>query len=60
MKAGKKKAGKIIFFSFSATGSLLDVEKSNKVNVLCVVLKGEFLILHVLDRTAAPSSHKGK
>lgn len=49
------------FFSpFSATGSLLDVEKSNKVNAPCVVLEGAFLILHVLDLTAAPSSHKGK
>lgn len=49
-----------IFFPFSATGSLLDAEKSSKVNVLCVVLKGAFLILHVLDQTPAPSSHKGK
>lgn len=59
MKAGKRKAGEF-FFSFSATGSLLNVEKSNKVNVVCVVLKGEFLILRALDLTAAPSSHKDK
>lgn len=60
MKAGKWKAGKIIFPPFSATGSLLDVEKSNKVNVVYVDLKGAFLIVHVLDLTAAPSSHKGE
>lgn len=50
----------LFFFFLSATGSLSDVGKSIRVNVLYVVLKGAFLLLllllHILDLTAIPSS----
>lgn len=59
MKAGKRKAGKIFFPLFFCHRFPVKCREV-KVNVLCVVLKGEFLILHALDLTAAPSSHKDK
>ena len=44
----------------SATGALSDVGEAIKVNVLYVVFKGAFLILHVLDLTVIPNSPKCK
>lgn len=48
------------FFFSSVTGSLSDVGRSIKVNVVHVVLKGAFLILCILDLTVVPNSPKYK
>lgn len=61
VKAGKWKAGKIIFFPlfchrFHVRCREVKLSKCS----LVVFFKGAFLILHVLALTAAPSSQKGK
>lgn len=59
-EAGKWQVREILIFNLSATGYLSDVGELNKVNILSVVLKRVFPILHVLDLTVTANSPKCK